>query len=265
MLSYQHGFHAGNRADVLKHAVLAALLNDAAQSNAPHLYIETHAGRGAYDLTGAEAAKLGEAKQGVFPLLQGEAPEALHHWTTHIAARGAGNYPGSPALAVDLLPETSRFILFELHPAERAALEKALGQNVRVQIKAADGFSSSLKIAPRGREEMLVLVDPSYETARDTEVLIDWVPRALKRWPRATLAVWLPLYRDEREADFADFLQGLPQSHLVGVRWPVETRARTSLDGSAMVLFRASADARKHTTDIASALRRFWAKSPIKA
>ena len=50
MLSYQHIYHAGNLADVQKHALLAWVLAYLTKKDKPLTYVETHAGRGLYDL-----------------------------------------------------------------------------------------------------------------------------------------------------------------------------------------------------------------------
>ncbi|MEL6829766.1 MAG: 23S rRNA (adenine(2030)-N(6))-methyltransferase RlmJ, partial [Pseudomonadota bacterium] len=95
MLSYQHGYHAGNRADCLKHAALHAILEEMAKTAHPLLYVETHAGRGAYDLTGAQAQKTGEAALGVLALPNtDEAPPALRPWLKHISASLPKRYAG---------------------------------------------------------------------------------------------------------------------------------------------------------------------------
>lgn len=116
MLSYQHGYHAGNRADVLKHAVLHALLGHIAATGKPVLYVETHSGRGRYDLTGEQARKGGEAETGILALHRAKPPRALKPWVSHVEACGMKRYPGSPDLALQLLPPTARMVFFEKHP-----------------------------------------------------------------------------------------------------------------------------------------------------
>ena len=166
MLSYQHGFHAGNRADVLKHAVLDLVLRDAAKGPRPLLYVETHSGRGRYDLTGAQARKGGEADAGIRALLNGKVPEGFGDWLALVRERTEKDYPGSPALALARLPANARAILFERHPAEFKALTENIGSDPRVLIREADGYAGALKLAPRGHEQIIVFSDPSYETRR---------------------------------------------------------------------------------------------------
>ena len=258
MLSYQHSFHAGNRADVLKHAVLHAILTELAAAKQPLLYIETHAGRGRYDLTSAQARKTGEAETGIGKLLNGKVPRALRPWMDTVKAEGKTAYPGSPALASMHLKEQSRLVLFEKHPAEFKALVTALGNTPSIQIKRADGYSAALKLAPRRHENMCVFVDPSYETERDMDALAEWAPRALKRWPNAVIILWLPLFKDERESDFGAYLSGLEKGVVAGARWPTGAEDETALEGSAIIAYRVSSQAQDKAASIASALQSFW-------
>ncbi|MEX1250571.1 MAG: 23S rRNA (adenine(2030)-N(6))-methyltransferase RlmJ [Hyphomonas sp.] len=245
MLSYQHGFHAGNRADVLKHAVLDLVLRNVARGPRPVLYVETHSGRGRYDLTGTQARKGGEADTGIHALLNGAAPSGLEDWLKLVRERTEKDYPGSPALALARLPASARAILFERHPAEFKALTDNLGADPRVLIRAADGYAGALKLAPRGHEQILVLSDPSYETRRDIEALALWTPKALKRWPTGMILLWLPLFRDGREAEFGELLAEMGANLIAGARWPVKPADTSSLEGTAMVGFRIpEADAR---------------------
>ncbi len=260
MLSYQHGYHAGNRADVLKHAVLDTLLRETAAAPGPVLYVETHSGRGRYDLMGAQARKRGESDTGVLALMQGDAPPPLRPWLNLVRARGASDYAGSPALALARLPASARLVLFERHPQEYTALCAALEGDARVQVREADGYNGALRLAPRSGERLMVLVDPSYETRRDIEALALWTPRALKRWPKAQLILWLPLFRDGREAEFGDYLATLGNPLIAGARWPVPPQDTSSLEGSAMVAFGCPEAAGPACQQIAAALETLWAR-----
>ena len=261
MLSYQHGFHAGNRADVLKHAVLHAILSAVAQESPNCLYVETHSGRGRYDLKGPQAIKGGEAEEGVLALLEEGAPKPLAPWLKSVRQCGTMNYPGSPALAQSLLPGSSRMIFFEKHPTEYKELVKALGDDNRLQVKHADGYSGALKLAPRRDEQMICFVDPSYETSRDIDALALWTPRALKRWPKGILILWLPLFRDGREAEFGEYLTTLDETCFVaGARWPVDPLDEGALEGSAIVAYRAPEASRETSLSIASAIQSWWAR-----
>ena len=260
MLSYQHGFHAGNRADVLKHAVLHTILSAVSAESPNCLYVETHSGRGRYDLYGAQATKGGEADDGVLSLLDAGAPKPVKAWLDYVRRNGTMNYPGSPAIAQSVLPASARMMFFEKHPTEHSELVKALGDDPRIQVKHADGYSGALKLSPRGHEKMVCFVDPSYETSRDIDALALWTPRALKRWPKGTVILWLPLFKDGREMEFGEYLTTLDENCFVaGARWPVDPLDDGALEGSAIVAYRAPPTSRAASLSIASALQSWWA------
>lgn len=259
MLSYQHGYHAGNRADVLKHAVLHAVLQAEAKDNSPLLYVETHAARGLYDLTGDQSRKTGEARDGVLAMPKSDkAAKALQPWLAHVQKAGPKAYPGSPALAVQTLHEKARFAFFEKHPAEHKALVKALGDEDRAQIKKEDGYNGALRLQPRSRERMLVVLDPSYETDADMDALANWIPRAMRRWPKARFLIWLPLFADGREDEFGAYLSELDEGFVAGSRWDRSSDDPSSLEGSAMIGLRIGGSGAKRAFAIAAELDKLW-------
>ena len=261
MLSYQHGYHAGNRADVLKHSVLHAILEQRSRNPKPLLYIESHAARGQYDLTDRQATKTNEAKLGVlaFPGAQAS-PPALQPWLRHLKDKLPHNSPGSPRLAVDVLNQQSRFVFFEKHPTEFKALKANLGDDDRILIKKEDGYNGALRLQPRRGEDMIMLLDPSYETASDMEALADWTPRALRKWPKAKILIWLPLFADHREEELGAFLSELDTGFVAGSGWDRTPDDPSALTGSAMIGLRfGGADSRKAFA-IAAQLDAYWAQ-----
>lgn len=259
MLSYQHGYHAGNKADVLKHAVLHAVLEAEAKANQPLLYVETHAARGFYDLTSAQSVKTGEALTGVLAMPKAKrAASALQPWLRHVQSKGASSYPGSPALASQLLGEKARLALFELHPTEHKALSQALRKDDRIQIRKEDGYRGALRLQPRRGEDMLVMLDPSYETDADMDALANWVPRAMRKWPQARFLIWLPLFADGREEEFGAFLSELDEGFVAGSRWARRSDDPSSLEGSAMIGLRVGGAAARKSFAIAAELDKLW-------
>lgn len=195
MLSYQHAYHAGNAADLHKHVALAVLLERLTEKPRGISYLESHAGRGLYDLSGAEARKTGEAEGGIGRM----APEALPAPFARAiaacrAAHGAEAYPGSPALAAALLRAQDRMALCELHPGEHAALRQAMaGGPVPVALHRRDGHEGLLALAPPTPRRGLALIDPSYEVkdeyARSAATLLALV----RRWPQGVAMLWYPI------------------------------------------------------------------------
>ena len=244
---------------MLKHAVLHAVLETQSQSDQPVLYVETHAARGFYDLTGEQARKTNEAKLGVLAMPpHGKASNALQPWLKHVQAKGPKSYPGSPALASQLLGKQARLVLFEKHPTEFEALNRALKNDNRIQIKHEDGYQAALRLQPRRGEDMIMLLDPSYEATADMDALANWVPRALRKWPRAKILIWLPLFADKREDEFGAYLAGLEEGFVAGSRWERNSLDPSALEGSAMIGLRIGGSGAKKAFAIAAELDKFW-------
>jgi len=198
MLSYLHGYHAGNHADVLKHTVLTALLARLVVKDKPLRYIDSHAGAGGYELRSAAARKNREYEGGVAKLWETtEAPSAVARWLA-LAQRYNGSgplarYPGSPWLARQSLRPSDDLYLFELHPAEHRALAKACEGDRRVRVLREDGLSASIGLVPPPSKRALLLVDPSYELRDEHRGVIDAVVKAHKRFATGVIAVWYPI------------------------------------------------------------------------
>lgn len=193
MLSYQHLYHAGNLADVHKHALLAVALAHMAAKDKPLTYIETHAGRGLYDLAAPEAAKTGEAAAGIGRAAGWFAPD--HPYARALAAvrqaHGPDAYPGSPLVAASLLRPGDAMHLAELHPQEHAALVGALRR--RASIHAADGLALARSLCPPTPRRGLLLVDPSWEVKADYVAVPRFLAEIHRKWNVGVLMLWYPL------------------------------------------------------------------------
>jgi 23S rRNA (adenine2030-N6)-methyltransferase len=209
VLSYQHAYHAGGPADLHKHIVLADLLARLTAKPRGISYVETHAGRGLYDLAAPEALKTGEAAQGIGRV----APDPATPFGRALAAvrseAGASAYPGSPLVARKLLRPQDRLVLMELHPAEHAALAATLS-GPGVAIHRRDGFEGVLALAPFSLRRGLVLVDPSYEVKTEYGATAAFVRRLVARWPEAAVLVWYPVLPAARHRDLLAALAPLP-------------------------------------------------------
>ncbi|MWB76714.1 23S rRNA (adenine(2030)-N(6))-methyltransferase RlmJ [Pseudooceanicola sp. 216_PA32_1] len=221
MLSYQHAYHAGNLADVHKHALLALALDYMAQKPKPLSYLETHAGRALYDLAAPEALKTGEAAQGI-ERVSGWFP-ADHPYARALAAAraqaGPRAYPGSPFIARHLLRESDRITLAELHPQEVAALRAALpGADVR----KADGPALALSLAPPEPRRGLVLIDPSWEVKTDWSEMPRLVSRLHRKWPVGVIMLWYPMLTSGAHEPMRQALDALdiPDALVSEVRFP---------------------------------------------
>jgi len=199
MLSYQHLYHAGNLADVHKHALLAWTLDYLTHKDKPLSYLESHAGRGLYDLGAPEALKTGEAAQGIARLEGSFAAD--HPYRRVLAAvraqHGPRAYPGSPLIAATLLRPTDTIHLAERHPQEHAALAQAM-LPYPARVHAADGFSKIHELTPPLPRRGMLLIDPSYETAPDYDEMARFVGQIARKWNVGIIALWYPILTDAR-------------------------------------------------------------------
>jgi 23S rRNA (adenine2030-N6)-methyltransferase len=201
-MNYRHAYHAGNFADVFKHAVLVGLVEALKQKQSPFCYLDTHAGAGRYDLLGPEAQKTREAVGGVLRLLDApRLPSCLHVYLNLVRAlnnqRGANDlaaYPGSPLLASLLMRDTDRAQLCELQPDEAAKLREVFRADARVAVHERDGYAALKALLPPKEKRGLVLIDPPFEAQEDEFRSIETaLSGALSRWPTGVYAVWYPI------------------------------------------------------------------------
>jgi len=198
MLSYLHGYHAGNHADVLKHTVLTAALARLVTKPKPLRYIDTHAGAGGYELRAAAAQKNREHESGIGKLwLETKPPAAVARWLA-LAERYNGEgplkrYPGSPWLAQRSLRPDDDLFLYELHPAERRALTKACDGDRRAKVLRDDGLTACIGLVPPPSKRALVLIDPSYEVRNEHRNVIDAVVKLHARFATGTVLIWYPV------------------------------------------------------------------------
>ena len=196
MLSYRHGFHAGNLADVLKHSILTAVIDAAITKPAPLLYIDTHAGAGLYSL-----GDDGEHCGGVVPLL-GHSRHAMPRGVgRYLDAVGSFNtspsirrYPGSAMIAARLLRDSDRLVLCERHPADHAMLSDNLRADPRAQIECTDGYAQLKAALPPRERRGVVLIDPAYELSDEPTQLIDALQAAFARFGHGVFLIWYPLH-----------------------------------------------------------------------
>jgi 23S rRNA (adenine2030-N6)-methyltransferase len=194
-MNYRHAFHAGNFADVLKHSVLLGLWQALKAKPTPFCHVETHAGRGRYELAGAQARKTGEAADGI-ERLRGAVglPPLLLDYLKLAEADGPGIYPGSPLLAARALRADDSAQLCELQEDEAAALRRLLHSDTRMHVHQRDGYAALKGLLPPREKRGVVLIDPPFE-AQDAEfrAIEAALGTALQRWPTGIYAVWYPI------------------------------------------------------------------------
>lgn len=198
MHAYRHLFHAGNFADVFKHALLVRLVLALARKDKPFLYLETHAGLGSYDLAHAWAQKNREFDAGIGRVWQREdAPAVLLPYLALVRAANPGGtlrtYPGSPGLVRSLRRAGDRMVLIELNPDDARALARSFAGERGVQIECGDGFGGLKAHVPPLERRALALVDPAYDAPRELERVVGAVADAHRRFATGVYAVWYPL------------------------------------------------------------------------
>lgn len=233
-MNYRHAFHAGNFADLVKHAALLNLLMALKQGDEPLNVIDTHAGRGLYELQGPEARKTGEALAGVGRLMAAKDPPA--EFAPLIEAVGSLNkggaltrYPGSPWLIARALKPSDSYVACELRAEEHQALAEALRGRRNVRTLCADGYEVAARQTPR-QGRVLVLIDPPYERGDDYARVAATTAAVRRRNPEAVLLIWAPLKDLATFDDFlGDFEDALRAPGLVA-----ETRMRPLADPTKM-------------------------------
>jgi len=215
MLSYRHAFHAGNHADVLKHAVVVQLLRYLGQKDKAYWYIDTHAGAGVYSLVEGYATKTAEFETGIAKLWRrDDLPEVLQDYVEQISALNADGalryYPGSPYLAWRLMRPQDRMRLFELHTTEIEVLRQNFRDaGRRAILYAGDGFDGIKALLPPPPRRALVLVDPSFEDKRDYARTLDCIEESLKRFATGMYAIWYPQVTRAESQRFPEQLKRL--------------------------------------------------------
>lgn len=200
-LNYRHAFHAGNFADVHKHALLARLVAYLKRKEKPFRIFDTHAGRGRYDLAGDEARRTGEHLSGIDALLASSAADdpllGDYVGIVRSVAQEAGGtaYPGSPLLARRLLRAQDRLSAYELHPVDAAALRAEFAGDHQVKAIELDGWLALGAHLPPKERRGLVLIDPPFEREGEVERIVGGLVEAHRRWAGGIYAVWYPIKR----------------------------------------------------------------------
>ncbi len=244
-MNYRHAFHAGNFADVLKHAVLARIVEYLKRKPGAFRVIDTHAGIGLYDLTGDEAQRTGEWRGGIGRLLDAALPEPaaglLAPYLDVVRALnpdgGVRHYPGSPLLTRRLLRESDRLTAIELHPEDSLALKARFAGDWQVRVIALDGWLALGAHVPPKEKRGLVLVDPPFEKEGDFDRLASGLATAHRRWPGGTYALWYPIKDRAAVERFRETLGASGIARIVDITLELRPPSpEPRLDGCGMVV-----------------------------
>ena len=211
-MNYRHSFHAGNFADVFKHALLSRILAHLTKKEAPFRVIDTHAGEGAYDLSSTDAERTGEWRQGVgrledFALWPDAARALLSDYLERLGPFVEGRprlYPGSPLLVQSFLREKDRALFCELREDAYVALCDKFKRDTRVKALFLDGYTGLGAFVPPKERRGLVLIDPPFERSDEYKAMFAAFLSAYAKWPTGIYALWHPIKSPSETKVFYD-------------------------------------------------------------
>lgn len=244
-MNYRHAYHAGNFADVVKHAVLARLVEYLKQKDKAFRVIDTHAGIGRYDLASVEAGKTGEWQGGIGRLtearLEPQAAAFLQPYLEAVRAQnpdgGLKHYPGSPLIARHLLRNQDRLTAVELHPADAARLKSIFAGDFQTRVIELDGWLALGAQLPPKEKRGLVLIDPPFEEEGEFSRLVEGLRKAYRRWPGGIYALWYPIKDRKAVTAFRAALKETAIPKLLDIAFEIRPASdESSLDGSGLVV-----------------------------
>jgi 23S rRNA (adenine2030-N6)-methyltransferase len=247
-MNYRHAYHAGNFADVLKHSVLALILQHLTLKDTPFRVIDTHAGIARYDLAGPEAAKTGEWRDGVGRLLGPNAASMPADIATHLApylqtvtdlnaGRDITLYPGSPLVALALIRKADRLVANELHPEDSAALDDAIGGDRRAKVLQLDAYTALKSLLPPPERRGVILVDPPFETRDEFDRLMHGLREATRRFATGTYLIWHPIKDRSAVTAFHDEIVAARYAKAIALELAVgTTRNASALNACGLVV-----------------------------
>ncbi len=246
-MNYQHSYHAGNFADVIKHAVLSLILDAFHQKESPFCFIDTHAGAGCYDITSEHAQKTQEAEEGILKLLQDpKPPELLSSYLKVVRAAQLNphnptitQYPGSPWVADQWCRREDVMVLNELHPESCRLLKRQFNARSNVYIHQREAYEFLPGVLPPKQKRGLILIDPPFEKPDEEHLLTQGLERALEKFPQGVYLLWFPLTSRNPIWKPVPKLYGILKSHktlTVTLRFTSLRSEEIGLIGTSLVL-----------------------------
>jgi 23S rRNA (adenine2030-N6)-methyltransferase len=243
-MNYRHAYHAGNFADVVKHAVLALVIEHLKLKPAPFRVIDTHAGIGPYDLASEAAQKTGEWREGIGRVLEAKfsprATEALAPYldvVRRLNGKGAlTRYPGSPLIARELMRSEDRLVVNELHPDDLNELKRLFAHDPQVKVMGLDAWTALKALLPPPERRGVMLIDPAFEQTGELDRLVDGLQEGVRRFATGTFLLWYPIKETKPVAAFCRKLAelALPKATAIEmmIRGPED---ETRLNGAGLI------------------------------
>lgn len=197
-MNYRHIYHAGNFADVFKHALLSVVLEYLTRKDKPFFVLDTHAGLGDYDLGSEEARRTGEWQEGIGRILrQSTTPDALRPYLDALGPVGENGapmrYPGSPRIARHFMRDADRLVAVELHPEDAQVLKSRFARDRQVKVLSLDGYTALKANVPPKERRGLVLMDPPFEHPDEFPTMTRALTEAFRKWPTGIYGLWYPV------------------------------------------------------------------------
>lgn len=245
-MNYRHHYHAGNYADVFKHVLLLQLIRAMQRKDKGFLYLDTHAGRGGYDLSTPSVLPDGREREPEHPAGIGRLwsatglPAVLADYVGLVRRFNDRNgavgpelkfYPGSPWVAKLLLRAQDRMALCELRPEDAEALDFEFARESRVRVQELDGYTGLKALLPPPEKRALVLIDPPFESKAEFADILRGLAEALRRLPSAVCAVWYPITERSRVDDFYRGFLGLAATGKLTTGLPPTLYAEMAIAG----------------------------------
>jgi 23S rRNA (adenine2030-N6)-methyltransferase len=203
-MNYRHIFHAGNFADVMKHALYIELMRALQRKDKPFLILDTHAGIGQYDVTSPEAEKTGEWRSGI-GVLQDNPQPALQAYVQLV--KSLGLYPGSPRLIGALMRQNDRLVACELHEEDARTLRRTMRRAPNTSVHFRDGFEAINAFLPPPEKRGLILIDPPFERTDEFARVTEALTAGWKKFPTGVFAVWYPIKHRAPVREFFETLK----------------------------------------------------------
>lgn len=267
MLSYRHLFHAGSFADVFKHVLLTRLLLALNEKDKPYFYLDTHAGIGRYDLSHPWAQKGREYESGIKKLLEREdIPAAMQPYRDIVLAENPDGhlrfYPGSPLITRNLIRPIDRMALTELNKTDCAELMNVFAKDRRVKVQLMDGYQALKAHLPPKERRGLVLIDSSFDRAREFTRLAKALAEAHTRWATGTYAIWYPMMGAGVIRGFEKQIEAAGIRKVLQFELSILPEDASTMPGSGMIIVNPPW---KFDTEMRTLLRWVWSVLNVKS
>lgn len=246
-MNYLHAYHAGSFADVVKHVTLTTLLTFLKKKHSPFCYVDTHAGRGFYDLSSEQASKTKTYRGGIEKIIQQEKIPSLiklylnivhriNNQLTHSTYSSLRYYPGSVMIARQLIRPHDRILACELHPAEYQVLKMNFAGDKQIYAHHQDGFQSLKAFLPPSENRGIILVDPPYESPDEFIRVTHTLSIAIKKWERGIYAIWFPIKEKSQLIRFYQNLRSITKRPMLLTELTIYPDLPQHLNGTGMVI-----------------------------